>query len=392
MLPYSGRVSRRLYWLVLGIALLAGVGVGAGVAAMRSSGGPDASQSPAQSVGNRGLDPGTPLRGRAPGFTLTDQFGKRVSLRSFRGKVVVVSFNDPKCTTICPLTTTALLHAKELLGPAAGAVQLLGIGANPAATQVKWVRAYSQAHGMMQEWRFLTGSLPELKRVWRAYGIEAQVFRGQIDHTPATFVVDARGRESRLYMTEMAYSSVPQLGYEIAQSIAALLPGHPQLHGNQPLGAIQMLGPRTPVSLPRAGGGTVRLGRGSGPHLVLFFNTWESEVSDLNAQLEALNQYQSVAARQHLPPLVAVDEGSVEPSPRALPRFLHSLPHPLAYPVAVDNSGRVGDGYRVHDSPWLELVSGSGRFLFYQDIGANGWPSLRSLVHRIHAGLARAKG
>ena len=392
MLPYLGRVSRRLYWLVLGIALLAGVGVGAGVAAMRSFGAPRARQSPGQAVGDPRLDPGTPLQGRAPGFTLTDQFGKRVSLRSFRGKVVVVSFNDPKCTTICPLTTTALLHAKELLGPAASAVQLLGIEANPAATQVKWVRNYSQAHGMTHRWRFLTGSLPELKRVWKAYGIEAQVFRGQIDHTPATYVVDARGRESRLYMTEMAYSSVPQLGYEIAQSIAALLPGHPRLHGNPPLTAIRILGPRTPVTLPRAGGGTVRLGPGSGPHLVLFFDTWESEVSDLSSRLEALNRYQSIAARKKLPPLVAVDEGVVERSPRALPRFLRSLPQPLAYPVAVDGSGRVGDGYRVHNSPWLELISSSGRFLFYEDLGSNGWPSLRSLLHRVQVGLARAKG
>ena len=392
MLPYLGRVSRRFYWIVLGVALIVGVGVGASVAAMRSSGAPSGPPWPGQSVGNAQLDPGTPLGGRAPGFTLTDQFGKPVSLRSFRSKVVVVSFNDPKCTTICPLTTTALLHAKELLGPAAGAVQMLGIAANPRATQVKWVRDYSEAHGMMHKWFFLTGSLPELKRVWKAYGIEAQVFRGQIDHTPATYVVDARGRFSRLYMTEMAYSSVPQLGFEIAQSIAELLPGRPQLQGSQPLEAIQMLGPRTSVSLPRAGGGTVRLGPSSGPHLVLFFDTWESEVSDLGAQLEALNGYEIVAARRHLPPLVAVDEGVVEPTSQALPQFLHSLPHPLAYPVAVDNSGRVGDGYRVHDSPWLELVSGSGRFLFYEDLGAKGWPSLRALVSRVQAALARAKG
>jgi len=385
-------VSRRLHWLVLGIALVAGVGAGAGVAIVRSSGAPGAPQSARQPVANPRLDPGTSLGGIAPGFTLTDQFGKPVSLSSFRGKVVVVSFNDPRCTTICPLTTTALLHAKQLLGPAAGRVQLLGIGANPQATQVKWVRAYSQAHGMMNKWRFLTGSLPRLKRVWKAYGIEAQVVHGLIDHTPATYVINARGRFSRLYVTQMAYSSVDEQGYEIAQSIAALLPGHPQLHGSQQLAAIRMLGPRTPVTLPRAGGGTVRLGPGSGPHLVLFFDTWESEVSDLSAQLEALNRYQSVAARRHLPPLVAVDEGGVEPSPRALPRFLHSLPHPLAYPVAVDTSGRVGDGYRVHDSPWLELTSGSGRFLFYEDLGANGWPSLRSLVRRVRAGLARAKG
>src|SRR5207302_8479622 len=243
-LPYLGRVPRRLQWIVLGVALLVGVGIGAAIAVTRSSGAPATPVFAQPAITNPVLDPGTALSGAAPGFTLTDQFGKRVSLRSFRGKVVVLAFNDPECTTICPLTTTALLHAKALLGPAASRVQLLGIGANRQATQVKWVRDYSRVHGMMHKWRFLTGSLPELRQVWRNYGIEAAVVKGLIDHTPATYVLDSRGRLSRLFLTQMSYSSVPQLGYEIAQSLSALLPGRPQLHGSQPLGAIDLLGPR----------------------------------------------------------------------------------------------------------------------------------------------------
>ena len=333
------------------------------------------------------------LHGRvAPNFTLTDQFGKRVSLRSLRGKVVVLSFNDPECTTICPLTTTALLHAKAMLGPAGSRVELLGVGANPEKTEVKWVRAYSKAHGMLHKWRFLTGSLPELRHVWNAYGIEAAVVNGAIDHTPATYVIDARGRESRLYETPMAYSSVNQLGYELAQSLSALLPGHPRVHGNSSLAAISLQGPRTSVKLPLAGrSGNLRLGPGSGPHLVLFFDTWETEVTDLKGELQALGRYRAVAARQGLPPLVAIDEGGVERSPAALPTFLRSLPHPLSYPVAVDNSGRVADGYRVQDSPWLTLVSGSGKFLFYEDLAVKGWPTLPQLLAKVHAALARAK-
>ena len=385
-------MSRRLQVIVLGVALALGVAAGAVIAIVRSSNSPGRPVSIGPEVANRNprLDPGTKLDGVAPGFTLTDQFGKRVSLRSTRGKVVVLSFNDPECTTICPLTTTALLHAKELLGPAASRVELLGVGANPEATQVKWVRAYSRAHGMLHEWRFLTGSLPELRRVWRAYHVDAAVVNGSIDHTPATFVIDARGRLSRLFVTPMAYSSVDQLGYEIAQSLAALLPGRPRL-GSESLAPIGLLGPKKRVTLPRSGGGSVRLGPGSGPHLVIFFDTWSAEVSNLGGQVEALNRYQAVAERNGLPPLVAVDEGGVEASAKSLPRFLHGLSHPLSYPVAVDRSGRVADGYRVQDSPWLELVSGSGRFLFYEDLAAKGWPTLPQLLAKVHAALGRAK-
>ncbi len=377
-------MSRRLHWTVLGLALAVGLGIGAAIAIADSSSNPATPVADAPFATNPQVDPGARLNAAAPDFTLTDQFGKRVSLRSLRGQVIVLSFNDPKCTTICPLTTTALLQAKKLLGPAASRVALVGVGANPEATQVKWVRDYSRVHGMLHKWRFLTGSLPELRKVWRAYYIEAAVLNGSVDHTPATYVIDPNGRESRLYETPMSYSSVNQFGYEMAQSIATLLPDHPHLQGVAPSSAAPVLyGPRDPVTLPRAGGGSVRLGRGSGPHLVLFFDTWETEVTDLSRQLEALNRYQAMAKQKGLPPLVAIDEAGVEASPQALPRFLHALPHPLSYPVAVDRSGSVADGYRVQDSPWLTLVSRSGRFLFYEDIAVKGWPTLEQLLTQV---------
>ena len=384
-------MSRRLHWTILGLSLAVGVGIGAVIALAQSSTtqATPAAATQTPTMANPNLDPGAVLSGAAPGFNLTDQFGRRVSLRSLRGKVVVLSFNDPECTTICPLTTTAMVHAKELLGPAASDVDLIGIGANPERTEVKWVRAYSRAHGMLHQWRFLTGTLPELKRVWRAYGIEAAVVKGMIDHTPATYVIDQRGRFSRLYISQMAYSSVDQLGYEMAQSISSLLPSHPRLRRSESLEAISLLGPTKQVALPRAGGGSVHLGPGSGPHLVLFFDTWETEVTDLSGDLEGLNRYQAVAKRKGLPPLVAIDEDGVESSPNALPRFLRSLPRPLTYPVAIDRSGRVADGYRVQDSPWLELVSGKGRFLFFEDLAVKGWPTLKQLLSQVRAAEAK---
>lgn len=378
----------RMRWVVWGVALVLGVGVGVGAAvATRSSNTAPLPRTPQSSAdANPNLDPGTVVSGPAPNFTLTDQFGKRVSLSSFRGKVVVLSFNDPLCTTICPLTTTAMLRAKALLGSAGKDVQLLGVGANPEATQVKWVRDYSRAHRMTRKWLFLTGPLSRMKRVWKSYNIAAAVLQGAIDHTPATYVIDTHGRMSRLYISQMAYSSVGQLGEEMARSIAALLPSHPTVDVNQSLAAISLLGPRKSVTLPRAGGGTVKLGPGTGPHLVLFFDTWESEVLDMQAGLESLRRY---AAAAGLPPVVAIDEANVESSPAALTSLLSSLPRPLSYPVAIDRSGRVADGYRVEDSPWLTLVTGSGRFVFYYDVSVKGWPSSSWLINHVRAGLAR---
>ena len=80
---------------------------------------------------NPNLDPGTSLSEVAPDFTLTDQFGQPVSLSSYRGKVVILAFNDSECSSVCPLTTTALVDAKAMLGAAASQVQLLGIERQP---------------------------------------------------------------------------------------------------------------------------------------------------------------------------------------------------------------------------------------------------------------------
>jgi len=335
------------------------------------------------------VDPGTTLSGPAPDFTLTDQFGALVSLHSFRGRVVVLAFNDSQCTTVCPLTTRAMVDARALLGAAGSQVQLLGIDANPAATAVKDVRAYSEVHRMMHEWHFLTGSLPQLKRVWKAYDIAVQIEAGQIDHTPALYVIDARGRLAKVYLTQMSYSSIRQQAQLLAQEISDLLAGHPPVSSRLSYAQVPSIGPYTAVALPGASGASVHLGPDRSARLLLFFATWDSEVTNLGAQLQALDRYEAAAATTGLPELTAVDEASVEPSSSALPRFLHSLAHPLSYPVAIDGSGRVADGYGVQDEPWLVLVSSAGRFLWYDDVSTSGWLSTNALARHVRAALAQ---
>ena len=204
---------------------------------------------------NPNLDPGTALSGRAPGFTLTDQFGRKVSLASFRGRVVVLAFNDSQCTTICPLTTTTMVEAKAMLGRAGADVALLGVNANPEATAVRWVRAYSEAHGMLHQWQFLTGSVGQLRPVWRAYHIEAQVDAGQIDHTPALEVIDARGRLAKIYLTQMAYASLTQQAQILARELASLIPSHPAVQSGVSYDTVSTYGPASRVALPSPAAG-----------------------------------------------------------------------------------------------------------------------------------------
>jgi len=374
-----------------GVALAVGAAVAAALAAAVAVvlvGSPGTAPSEALAL-NPNLDPGTPLNRPAPPFTLTDQFGQPVSLQSFRGKVVLLAFNDSECTTICPLTTAAMLAAQAELGAAGSRVQLLGVDANPKATSLEDVLSYSQLHGMLHAWHFLTGSLAQLKRVWKAYGIEAAIQGGQIAHTPALFVIDPQGRLAGLYMTQQSYAAIGQLGQLLAQEASRLLPDHPPVRSNLDYQQITGITPASTVTVARAGGGTARLGPGR-PRLYLFFATWDREVTSLAGQLEALRGYVSAGRSGGLPALTAIDEQTVEPSTAALTQFLATLPRPLTYPVAIDSNGRIADGYEVQGQPWFVLTSPTGQILWYWQVATSGWLSPGRLIAHVHAALARA--
>jgi cytochrome oxidase Cu insertion factor (SCO1/SenC/PrrC family) len=368
--------------------LTALAGCGASASSTSSLGGMQANPASSAAEMNPNLDLGSSLNSLpAPDIKLVNQFGQPMSLSQFRGKVVMLGFEDSECTTVCPLTTQSMLQAKQLLGAAGNQVQLLGVDANPDATSVADVLSYSRVHGMVNQWDFLTGSLAQLKSVWTAYHIAVQIEQGQIDHTPALFVIDQQGREQKLYLTQMAYSSVGQSAQVLADELSSLLPGHPHVASQESLASITGQGPSDHVALPSATGGTeVVLGPGS-PHLVLFFATWLSEVSDLKSELIDGNAYAAAARKagnsHGLPPLVAVDETVVEPSAQAVRTYLSGLGTSLSYPVALDTAGRLADGYSVQDQPWLALVSASGKVIWSHD----GWLSVPALTTAVQHAL-----
>ena len=337
------------------------------------------------------LDPGTALSGPAPNFTLTNQFDRPVSLNNFRGKVVLLAFNDAQCTTVCPLTTTAMADAKRMLGSAGSDLALLGVNANPRATGIRWVRSYSEVHGLTHLWDFTTGSLPRLHRVWAAYHVAVEIAAGQIDHTPALYLINQRQQLTRLYLTQMSYASVRQQAQILAQAVAKLLPGHPAVNSHLTYAPAASITPAQHAPVPLVGHGSITIGPGA-PRLLLFFASWDQEVMNLRAHLDAMNRYVQLARRDGLPKLVAIDEASVEPNARALPRLLATLKSPLAYPVAIDRTGSVADGYGVQDEPWMEMVSRNGTELWFRDLSTSGWPSLTTLRQQLHAALQTSSG
>ena len=177
----------RLRLATAGTVLLVALGITLVILARSNS----ASTSQADALAtNPDLDPGTPVSGVAPDFTLADQFGQPVSLHSFRGKVVHPGVQRLRVHDGLPADDDGDARCQgdagqgRLAGAAAGGRRQSG--GDLARGRAGPTRSCT---GCSTRGGFLTGSLPQLQQVWKAYGIEAAIQAGEITHTPALFVI-----------------------------------------------------------------------------------------------------------------------------------------------------------------------------------------------------------
>ncbi len=140
----------------------------------------------------------TSLDNTAPAFSLTDQHGRDVTLASLRGKVVLLTFLDPVCTSTCPLIAQEFRQAGQLLAGDSRRVELVAIVANPVDYQLGYTQAFDRQEGLdgVPNWLYLTGSPARLRQVWAGYGIAAQVepAGSMIGHSEVAYVIDQAGR------------------------------------------------------------------------------------------------------------------------------------------------------------------------------------------------------
>jgi cytochrome oxidase Cu insertion factor (SCO1/SenC/PrrC family) len=133
----------------------------------------------------------------APNFTLTSQDGRQVSLASLRGKVVLLSFLDPVCTTDCPIIAAEMRVADSMLGSRASDAELVSVVANPTYTSVAYTRAFDAQEGLntVPNWLYLTGTVSQLATVWHYFGIEVEDLPAgaMAAHNDIAFVISAKG-------------------------------------------------------------------------------------------------------------------------------------------------------------------------------------------------------
>jgi cytochrome oxidase Cu insertion factor (SCO1/SenC/PrrC family) len=138
-----------------------------------------------------------PLDITAPAFQLRDQYNRPTSLAGLRGKVVLLTFLDPVCTSDCPLIAQEFREADQMLGPAAGHVELVAIVANPIYHSLAYTQAFDQQERLtgLPNWLYLTGTLGQLRQAWKNYAVAADILPagGMIAHSDVAYVIDASG-------------------------------------------------------------------------------------------------------------------------------------------------------------------------------------------------------
>jgi protein SCO1 len=109
-------------------------------------------------------------------FRLRDQDGRPVSLRAYRGQVVVLTFMYTTCRDTCPLTATQIRGALD------------DLRAPPPALAVS-VDPVNDTPERAREFLFKRGLQP----IWKAYGIRPQ--GKAFDHSAYVLLIDRHGRQ-----------------------------------------------------------------------------------------------------------------------------------------------------------------------------------------------------
>jgi protein SCO1/2 len=186
----TARSTQRLLIAVL-VALLAAIAV-----VLLTDGSQNPSATAAFSGPHSQFDGPTIANGRlrAANFSLTDQNGRRVSLSSYRGRVVILTFMHSLCKDICPLMAEQIRGALNDLPNTGRTLPAIAISVDPAEDTPANRRKFLAEHRLTDRLEFLSGSLAALRTVWHHYAIAPETSPKE-NHSAFVLLIDKRGFE-----------------------------------------------------------------------------------------------------------------------------------------------------------------------------------------------------
>ncbi|MBA3299488.1 MAG: SCO family protein [Thermoleophilaceae bacterium] len=128
---------------------------------------------------------------RAPELgAVRTQDGERLTMRSLRGRPVIVTFLYTTCDDTCP---TQAQQVKGALNDLGRRVPAIAIAVDPQRDTPTRARAFLARQRMTGRMDFVLGSRRELTRLWNAYSVRPQ--REDLEHTARLVLVDPKGTQ-----------------------------------------------------------------------------------------------------------------------------------------------------------------------------------------------------
>lgn len=134
---------------------------------------------------------------------LTDHNGRKVTLDTFKGQLVVLFFGYTHCPDVCPTTLSDMAQAMKLMTPEeAGRIQVLFTSVDPERDTPEILKAYVPyfherflgLHGTPEE---VAAAAKEFRIMYRKH-VEPGASSYLVDHSAGSYVLDGEGR-LRLY-------------------------------------------------------------------------------------------------------------------------------------------------------------------------------------------------
>ncbi|NNM92656.1 MAG: SCO family protein [Candidatus Eremiobacteraeota bacterium] len=126
----------------------------------------------------------------APAITAIDQNGAPFALARERGRVVALYFGFTHCKDICPQTLANLGAARAKFGRSSR-VAILFVSVDPARDTPAALRAFFARVGVRAVG--ITGTHAQMRRIWKAYGVEVQATRKDVGHSDFIYFIGPRG-------------------------------------------------------------------------------------------------------------------------------------------------------------------------------------------------------
>ena len=142
---------------------------------------------------------------KMPPFTLTNQNGERISLDTFHGNSLVLTFVFTRCPVpnFCPRMSNNFGELQETIKSSTGTLanaRLLSVTLDPAYDTPKVLSDYAAFHHADSKiWSFATGDEKEIDSLTRAFSVYRQNEGGTISHGLATALINKEGRIDKIW-------------------------------------------------------------------------------------------------------------------------------------------------------------------------------------------------